>query len=165
LQEFYETKKADVRRTLLEPNLRELIIKNIEVLRENNIPFVFIHGDYVPYNMKVRNDKLALIDWEYSSESGLPLFDLFTFIYQGGYQIFNKKIEFLIYKILDRSGRNYNYFKKYLEKLNIDVEMISPLFVIYLTESLLLHFIRRSDADIKNNQFYHGLNYLLKNNR
>lgn len=165
LQEFYGVKKVEMKRLPLEHKLIEWIIKNIEILRENNIPIVFIHGDYVPYNMKVRNDKLALIDWEYSSESGLPLFDLFTFIYQGGYQIFNKRIKRLVDEILDKPGKNYSYFKKYLEKLNINEEMIGPLFIIYLTESLLLHLIRRSDANIKNNQFYLGLSYLLKNKR
>ena len=161
LQEYYEDKKVEIKKLPLELNLIEWIIENTEVLRENAVPNVFMHGDYVPYNMKTKNDKLALIDWEYATEVGLPLFDLFTFVYQGGYQIFNIKVERLVNKILNQSNNNYSYFKKYLNKLNINEKMIRPLLIIYLAESLLLYLKRRSAPDIENNQYRGGLKYLM----
>jgi len=55
-------------------------------------PPVAVHGDFVLYNMQSDSKRLHLIDLEYFRE-GLPLFDLFHFVFQGKYQIERMNVE------------------------------------------------------------------------
>lgn len=40
------------------------------------------HGDFTPWNCKMSGDELYVFDWEMYQEKGLPLEDLFHFVYQ-----------------------------------------------------------------------------------
>ncbi|MEZ5173676.1 MAG: hypothetical protein R2850_09280 [Bacteroidia bacterium] len=40
------------------------------------------HGDFTPWNCKVKNGELFIFDWEMFTRKGVPLADLFHFIYQ-----------------------------------------------------------------------------------
>jgi len=47
---------------------------------------VWEHGDFVPWNIKKDPDgKLAVVDWEYATASGMPLLDLLHFHYRQHY--------------------------------------------------------------------------------
>lgn len=41
-----------------------------------------IHGDFAPWNIRVKKDKLYVFDWEDSIPNGLPFSDTFHFIYR-----------------------------------------------------------------------------------
>jgi hypothetical protein len=50
------------------------------------LPSVWEHGDFTPWNLKRRADGVLIpLDWEYSSPEGLPLLDLFHFYYRQEY--------------------------------------------------------------------------------
>jgi thiamine kinase-like enzyme len=161
LKMYYKKRKDEIQKLPLEKNLINAILKRIELIECNDVPTVLVHGDYVLYNMKIKNNQLALIDWEYAKETGFPLFDLLTFYYQGGYQIYNKKAESLIDGIIDSSNKNRYYIDKYLKQMNINAKMLTPLFVAYLAESLMLYLKQRTDADVENNHYTRGLKYLM----
>ena len=41
--------------------------------KEATIPLAFIHGDFISWNIKEKENKeLCLYDWEYSKKFGLP---------------------------------------------------------------------------------------------
>lgn len=40
------------------------------------------HGDFTPWNCKMRGNRLQILDWEMFSEDGIPLEDIFHYIYQ-----------------------------------------------------------------------------------
>jgi len=162
LAAFFAERKEEIRKLPLERRLIELILKNMETVEANNVPNVLVHGDYAPYNMKIRDYSVALIDWEYATHKGLPLFDLFTFVYEGRHQILNERPKMLVNEVLRRSGNNRDYFQRYLEAVGIAAEMVVPLFILYLTESLLLSIKRREDVDIDNNHYTSGLRCLLR---
>jgi hypothetical protein len=44
------------------------------------MPMVNAHRDFVPWNMRQRDQGIFLFDWEYASEQYLPLYDLFHYI-------------------------------------------------------------------------------------
>ena len=71
------------------------------------IPVHLVHGDFTSWNMRLKNGRLAIFDWEDCLQEGVPFFDLFRFIYRqasligpwpGGKKIYNllvEKLDFL----------------------------------------------------------------------
>jgi len=61
----------------------EIVSKGVHHIRgEDEIPLVFIHGDFAPWNIKqVSANELAIIDWEDAEPEGLPLWDLCHFYF------------------------------------------------------------------------------------
>ncbi|MGB8768866.1 MAG: phosphotransferase [Candidatus Korobacteraceae bacterium] len=47
----------------------------------NPLPAYWVHGDFAPWNIKHRADRLALLDWEDARRGGLPLQDAFHFLH------------------------------------------------------------------------------------
>jgi hypothetical protein len=47
---------------------------------QSPMPMVNAHRDFVPWNMRQREQGIFLFDWEYASEQYLPLYDLFHYI-------------------------------------------------------------------------------------
>nr|NJM03237.1 phosphotransferase [Desulfobacula sp.] len=60
---------------------KDSIHKVSETLQgKSPIPFLIIHGDFAPWNLKrLTNDEITAIDWEDSDLNGLPLWDLSHF--------------------------------------------------------------------------------------
>ncbi len=117
----------------------KIILKVKEILNSfvlENIPIILLHGDFVLYNMQTDGKKLCLIDWEYSRK-GLPLFDLFHFVFQGKYQIDKKSIEKCIKNVFYE--KNLVFYFNYLDQLMIKRELIKPLFIIYLINEMLFY--------------------------
>jgi hypothetical protein len=52
----------------------------LDVRLQPSIPMVNAHRDFVPWNMRGRDQGIYLFDWEYASEQYLPLYDLFHYI-------------------------------------------------------------------------------------
>ncbi len=50
--------------------------------KETRIPVHLVHGDFASWNMRWRDDRLAVFDWEDSFPDGLAYGDLFRFVYR-----------------------------------------------------------------------------------
>lgn len=48
---------------------------------DTQLPAVRIHGDFAPWNIKLRNGIAGLIDWEDSQARGLPFHDAYHFVH------------------------------------------------------------------------------------
>lgn len=65
------------------------LVKKLRMLKASLDPDAMVtagyaHGDFTPWNIYVKKDKLALIDWEMADTSTPLLFDALHFIYQQG---------------------------------------------------------------------------------
>lgn len=121
------------------------------------IPVVTQHGDFVLYNMQLKGHQIALIDWEYC-RAGLPLFDLFHFVFQGSYQIAGRNVSESLRQVKSKS--NQDYFKRYLSELGISESLIDSLFILYLADYLLFDTIIRKSSDPKLCHYYKALELL-----
>jgi len=135
------------------------IIKIFSNLKTVGLPIINVHGDFVPYNMQVENNKVFIIDWEFA-RSGLPLYDLYHFLFQGLYQIKKYKVEKII-NIIFKSSKNSKLLKYYLEELKIDTTIMNLLFITYLLESLKFDLEIREQNNLSENHFYKALEYIL----
>jgi len=133
---------------------KKALQKHLQNITDNNIPLVTIHGDFVLYNMQKKESKLVLIDWEFS-RSGLPLFDIFHFVFQGKYQIQKMNVENCLQEVF--SGKNVSYFKYYLKNLSIEADIINSLFFIYLIESLLFDLRIKPEPKLEDRHYYRAL--------
>ena len=63
--------------------VRTQLIQALEAIDDaKTLPAVWVHGDFVPWNLKWSGEhKLSAIDWEETYPNGLPLQDLFHFRY------------------------------------------------------------------------------------
>ena len=157
LNTYYAIQSEHYRALPLDSGIRQALQGAIDQLAANHVPSVSLHGDFVPYNIKLKPDRIALIDWEYYQERGFPLYDLFTFVYQGGVQILNKQPAALIQDILNPQSTNGTFIRQYLKELSIDPALLKPLLMLCLAEALRMYLSLRSDADPVNNHFTAGL--------
>jgi thiamine kinase-like enzyme len=127
-------------------------------------PPVAVHGDFVLYNMQSDSKRLHLIDWEYFRE-GLPLFDLFHFVFQGKYQIERMNVERSIEAIFSKD--NVEHYRYYLNKIGFNAnyagsqvdKIIKNLFFAYLVDNLLFQRKITPDLDLNYSQYFQGLRY------
>jgi len=121
-----------------------------------NLPVVTVHGDYVLYNMQTNGTKAFLIDWEYTRE-GLPLFDLFHFVFQGKFQIEKKSHIECVKEVF--SDSNLAYYKYYLNHLNLPVSLkiIKRLFYLYLIDNYLFDKKIKIKFNNQQNHFYSAI--------
>lgn len=139
--------------------LNKKIINFIVDIKNIDFPVSWNHGDFVPYNIKKVNYKFAVVDWEFSRESGQPFYDLFHFVYQGKYQIFNRKPISLVREILGDSN-NSKRVKQVFKLYGISEKYLKHFFVLYLVEALKYDLEIRENQKIEDNHYYIGLQYL-----
>jgi len=61
------------------------------------IPSVFMHGDMWGGSVLYNNGDIGLIDWEFSTYDGVPLWDLFSLVFHTGAGIAENRIDFMNY--------------------------------------------------------------------
>ncbi|MBU4259064.1 MAG: aminoglycoside phosphotransferase family protein [Proteobacteria bacterium] len=66
------------------PSPSQNLLDNLLSEETGNVQLVchHIHGDFAPWNIRVKKDKLYVFDWEESIPNGLPFSDAFHFIYR-----------------------------------------------------------------------------------
>lgn len=138
--------------------LYDMLLTNMEILESEKIPSIIIHGDFVKYNMRIRGEKVLLVDWEFS-RVGLPLFDLFHFVYQGNLQISKKSIPNCLETVV--SKKNIEYYNEYLKILQIKTSLVKPLLILYLFDSLAYESKLKPQIQIINSNYYNGLIYFI----
>lgn len=161
LDNYFNKLKEGIHKINLSLNLLDLIESNIRLIENNNVPVVLTHGDFVKYNIKKKDNNLAIVDWEFSRE-GLPLYDLFHFIFQGFIQIKKSNLRKAIKKLF--SNKNVYYFKKYLDALEIDHKLIKTLFIIYLVDYLLFDIKLKPHIRANESQYFKTLELIVNKN-
>jgi hypothetical protein len=97
---------------------------------DTRLPAALIHGDFAPWNIReMQNGGCALIDWEGTAWSGLPMHDLCHFFYMQG-ELFSPRTLFL--GALRREGS----WRRYFDELGIPEPLLIPLAVAFLLETL-----------------------------
>ncbi len=56
-----------------------------EVDDASELPAMRIHGDFAPWNIRLRNGSAVLVDWEDSEPRGLPFHDVYHFVHMTRY--------------------------------------------------------------------------------
>ena len=135
----------------------ELIHVWKDELLKYNFPLVYIHGDFVPYNIRIKKSKLAIFDWEFSREHGLPGYDLFHFIFQGSYQIFKSDADKLIINILNEDSEEFSLILKYFNSFNIKKNLIPHFLLFYLIEAFLYDINIRPQNNYSKNHFLQAI--------
>lgn len=142
------------------------IFEIIDYIKYKNIPIIQIHGDFVPYNVKIKDNKLFIVDWEFS-RLGLPLFDLFHFVFQGKYQIEKMSVEKCLKYVFYKN--NLEKYRYYFGKLDFDInsyeenKIIRYLFILYLIDNLLFEDKIKVNPSLIESHYFLALNYILCN--
>jgi len=79
--------------------LKEVILKIINNSK-NEYELVYEHGDFAPWNIKFKNNRFYIFDFEYFIEDGIEFFDFIKYYYQYLKLLENKQID-EIYKFLN----------------------------------------------------------------
>ncbi len=64
------------------------------------LPAVWAHGDFVPWNLFLRDGRLVAYDWEYARLSSLPLFDAMHFMWMQRYLFSDRKSDVAVEDLL-----------------------------------------------------------------
>lgn len=98
--------------------------------RSGELPSLWEHGDFVPWNLKRSADGVLIpFDWEYSSPEGLPLLDLLHFFYRQEYL-------FRDMGNVPRAMRQNSFVQQYCHAFELDREIQKRLGFYYLLRSL-----------------------------
>jgi thiamine kinase-like enzyme len=105
-------------------------------IKGEEIPLVFEHGDMShPNLLLVGQDKLGVLDWETSTEIGLPFSDLFFFLKYASISLSKAKtqnayIDAFKNAFFKPGSWATSYMMSYSEKMHISPEIASILFVL-----------------------------------
>lgn len=110
---------------------REVLARALEVVEDDRLLPAFIeHGDFAPWNLKrLRDGRLALLDWEWAIPRGLPCQDLFRFFY----------IQDVLFGGNGRVWEALNghpLVRRYLNRFSIPEPSLAPLAACYLLRAL-----------------------------
>ncbi len=103
------------------------------------LPLVKDHGDYSPHQILVRNEDIAIIDWELSPFWGLPIIDLVIFsLYYwtmmkrafGPVKFTIQHMESTFFEYNDFSELVAQHIRRYCTSLRIDPIFIRPLMLL-----------------------------------
>jgi thymidylate kinase len=105
------------------------------------------HGDFTPWNVMCKHDKLHIIDLELAQNAMPVLFDLFHFIYQsnillgnGGYKAIRVEIDELFAQ---------PQWKTFLEKNQIDKGTAETLYLLYIVSYYLNVYHQQSEWHVQ----------------
>lgn len=164
LQDFLDTISREAFAAIppeyLTTSLRGFIEMSIQRIGQLDVPLVFVHGDFVPYNLKLDQQSISLVDWEFAQSSGFPLYDLFHYLFQGAIQIRALEPERIIEKRIISHRKYRTYFTHYLNRLSIAEGAFIPLLTLYFAQALVTDIAVRQQENLRNNHFYRGLVYL-----
>lgn len=90
------------------------ILRHID--EEENIEVAFSQGDFTSWNCYVKNEKLAVYDWELSSTEKPKAFDFFHFIIQNGILIQKKSWKEIYAEITEKNKMTFRFSEEDLLK-------------------------------------------------
>ncbi len=132
-------------------NISQLCVKlkllsDVVLAQAQPIAFSTAHNDFTPWNCFEQKDKIAVYDWEMSSEAPL-LHDVFHFVMQSGVMIKHQKYA-EIRQELDRVF-NLPEFKKLINKYGIDLELHFHLYLLKTVSNNLHLYIKQGKLHIQ----------------
>jgi len=100
------------------------------------IRLILAHRDFVPWNTRLSPaGSLFVFDWEFSQPGWLPLGDLFHFYVFP--VILNRNSHALLWQ------RYRNEWTAHAARLGVDEELVLPLYVAYLADTMLFYLEAR----------------------
>ena len=72
-----------------QPQLAETLDELMPTLEQMSVTSTIVHGDFAPWNLRIRRGEISAFDWEYGELDGLPLVDEAHFTLQRGFQMEN----------------------------------------------------------------------------
>ncbi|RQO65269.1 hypothetical protein DBR43_30955 [Pedobacter sp. KBW06] len=129
----------------------ELLIKNISI--PSKFSSSYAHGDFTPWNVMVKAEKLQVIDLELGRKDMPLLFDLFHFVYQSNILIGNHGYA-AIRKELDLLFAN-PMWDAFLKEHQIDSNTAETLYLLYTVAYYLNVYAQQP-------QWHTQVNWLLK---
>ena len=104
------------------------------LLADQPFPSGCLHYDFKPWNIMVNGEtgKFFVIDWEFFTQEGLPLWDLFTFVLQPMLLTRGASVD----KILVNLRHHFPLMREELSKLDLDEGILPFLFTLYLIDSI-----------------------------
>ena len=73
------------------------------------LPAVWVHGDFAPWNLFLRDGSLVACDWEYARPLGLPLFDAMHFMWMQRYLFSDRKSDVPVADLLAAFSMDAEY--------------------------------------------------------
>jgi hypothetical protein len=103
------------------------------------LPQTMVHGDFTPWNIKIIDGKLRIVDWESAQLKGLPLQDICHFFYRQDY-LFGEA------KDLPAILLRHPEVERYLAELSISRISALRLILYYLVDTYCQHLSNGEDA-------------------
>ncbi len=125
----------------LSPAQRKLVGAAFAALRSEKLgsrgryPACWIHGDFLPWNLKRRNGEIYAIDWEEGEERGLPGQDLCHYHYMPA-NLFKESLDSTMRKCRDA-------FAPYARALGLGTQDFKPLLLAYLLKQVAIRAQRK----------------------
>ena len=129
-------------------NLFNKILEKGNELKGKEIPVVAQNSDFHWKNIRILNNSLNIIDWEFSDTSTIPFIDIFNFTVLYGRKIAEKNsakaslesFKELYFKDTWYSKLVSEYQDLYFSKMNIDDDFQDVLFLMYLIHRANLEY-------------------------
>lgn len=93
------------------------------------IPVSLVHGDFTPWNMFVKKDKLALIDWEMAKPDMPVLFDAFHFLYQQAALVNHSSFDQLLTQI--QEAMEQPEASEIINNIKPDIQLHHQLYLLF----------------------------------
>jgi len=119
-------------------NLGALLERVPHPLRDEELPFHFSHGDFVPWNALVVDGRLFLFDWEYARRHWLPGYDLFHFLFQTRLLLAKEPPARVFREVREQVTRG-EAIRAYWQRLEIPEPSIDALMLLYLLDRAVYH--------------------------
>lgn len=120
-----------------ESRLLDSLHEYVKPLQHMDLPLVFEHGDLGSPNILVgSNSEIGVVDWELSDQKGFPGGDLFFFLTYVAFATTNARSQKGYVAAFDgaffgRKAWAVPYINNYADVVNLPVEAIRPLFILY----------------------------------
>ncbi|RYF74211.1 MAG: hypothetical protein EOO39_09015, partial [Cytophagaceae bacterium] len=101
------------------------------------------HGDFTPWNIMLRGQKLCVIDWELYRADMPALYDLFHFQYQSMVMLGNQGFE-AIRREVDTTLKQTDW-RLFRERNSVDVDLAEKLYLIHTITYYLSVYSRQPD--------------------
>lgn len=99
------------------------------------IPMGAVHYDFKPWNMLInlKNNKLVIVDWEFMTTQGFPLWDAFSYLL---FTYFTWHYDVAPKRAMKHLISHLNFLNMYIKEINVDKKLISTLLPLYLLNLL-----------------------------
>ncbi|PCI87009.1 MAG: hypothetical protein COB24_07450 [Hyphomicrobiales bacterium] len=120
------------------------VAKLIDILEASDNPVVLgiAHGDFTPWNMYHKKNKLFLFDWELGSEATPVLFDYFHFIFQS--EILMKQSAFTDIEASIRKMLKLKNVRNLIETKNINIQQQFMFYLISISSYYIEKYVNQA---------------------